>query len=245
MFFTGPLNLPALPGPGLAREGWIERGGVERQRLRYILPSMPLGAMSGKDAGNLELLDGAPLFEDLMSFNPVPPSVKWRKEVGLTWRGTGERVVQNSNAQQSTPVHSLGPIPTQGGSSLGNMDCMIPLDYPIPAGHDLSPLSQFPHPCRAGYPVGPVPDEIVHQCETPRLHVEYWGVHMRIRPAELYLGAATYQRQLQFFTFYDENVFGAETVREWLGEIKDAMLWYLVFAFKRYWAVRSSVETYL
>ncbi|KIJ65776.1 hypothetical protein HYDPIDRAFT_27009 [Hydnomerulius pinastri MD-312] len=255
MHFNGPLNLRPYQD-----QDWFEKGGsgdvgLNISFFQYILPFMPLGAMSRKDAGNLELVDGAPLFQDLMSFDRFllrcevvrvqaeklfnhprfvdicvaghGDRLEATKAVGLTWRRMGERVTVDPEAQRSVPVQSLGPLLTQAGSSLGNMDSMIPLIYPMPAGHNLSPLSQFPHPHRAGYPIAPVPDEIVRQGETPRLHVEYWRTHLHARPAELYLGASTSQRQLQFFTFYDQRVFGDEIVREWLGEIKDATLWYL------------------
>lgn len=107
------------------------------------------------------------------------------------------------------------------------MDDMIPLDYPMSASHQLSPLSPSPHPHRAGYPVCTVPDDVALECETPRLHVEYWQTHFRSRPGEVYIGAVTSQKQLQYFTFYDENVHSADTIRELMGEMKEATLWYL------------------
>ncbi|KAF9240391.1 hypothetical protein BU15DRAFT_61411 [Melanogaster broomeanus] len=204
MFFAGPLNLRPYQDQDWFEKGGLGEVGLNVSAFRYILPFMPLGAMSGKDAGNLELLDGAPLFEDLMSFNRFllrcevlssqaqklfghPRFVDicvaehnvrqdMAKAAALTWRGTGElRRAKSQCAAVYSRTFTWSDTDT-GGLELGK---------------------------------------------------QYWDVHIHARPAELYLGAATYQRQLQFFTFYDENVFGAETVREWLGEIRDAMLWYL------------------
>lgn len=107
------------------------------------------------------------------------------------------------------------------------MDHMIPLDYPIPARHQLSPLCPYPHPHRAGYPVCVVPGDVMRQCGTPRLHVEHWQTHLRMFPGDLYLGAVTAGEQLQFFVGYDENVYGADMIREWLDEVKEATRWYL------------------
>lgn len=107
------------------------------------------------------------------------------------------------------------------------MDHMFPLDYPLLVCHPLSPLSPSPHPHRAGYPVSPVPEDVIRTCDTARLHVECWHTHFRSRPGELYVGAVTSGKQLQYFTFYDENVYGADIVQELMGEIKEATLWYL------------------
>lgn len=107
------------------------------------------------------------------------------------------------------------------------MDFMVPLDYPLPAGHHLSPLSPSHHPHRAGYPVCTVPDDVVLECETPRLHVEYWQTHFHTRPGQTYLGAVTSRKQLQYFSFYDENVHSTDVIRELMGELKEATLWYL------------------
>ena len=107
------------------------------------------------------------------------------------------------------------------------MDCMIPLDYPIVASHPLSPLSPSPHPHRAGYPVCTVSDDVVRHCDTPRLHVEYWQTHFRSRPGDIYVGAVISRGQLQYFSFYDENVYNGGMVQELLGEMKEATLWYL------------------
>jgi hypothetical protein len=110
------------------------------------MPFMLLGEMCGKDAGNLELVDGVPLFQDLMSLNRfllrcevvrIQAEKLFRhprfvdlcvaghggrmeavKAAGLRWREIGERTMLERKAEQSVLLQSLGPIHTQGGSSL-------------------------------------------------------------------------------------------------------------------------------
>jgi hypothetical protein len=50
---------------------------------------------------------------------------------------------------------------------------------------------------------------------------------IRCRPAELYLGAATSQQQLNITISWDENVFDEGLVRDWLEEIRGAINFYL------------------
>ncbi|KAH0832844.1 hypothetical protein J3R83DRAFT_11771 [Lanmaoa asiatica] len=108
------------------------------------------------------------------------------------------------------------------------MDEVLPVAYPLPASHVLSPLSPVRHPHRAGYvPTdGGLPADVL-DCAQTRLCVESWRTHLRTRPAELYLGASTTRGQLEFFAFYDELVFDSADVVEWIGEVMDAMKWYL------------------
>ncbi|KAH0825745.1 hypothetical protein J3R83DRAFT_9918, partial [Lanmaoa asiatica] len=253
MLFGGVVNLRPY------WDDWFHNGGSGEVGLNigsyvhHVLPFMPLGAMASKNIDHLELVDGAPLFQDLMSFDRFLLRCEWVRleseklsrspwflEIcvathnnalegnamrAATWRRAGERVVLSAEAQQ--PVPSQGPVFAQRGSNLGDMDHMIPLDYPMPASHQLSPLSSSPHPHRAGYPVCTVPDDVALQCETPRLHVEYWQTHVRILPGDIYVGALTSRKQLQYFSLYDENVYSRDITRELLGEIKEATLWYL------------------
>ena len=102
------------------------------------------------------------------------------------------------------------------------MDNMIPLDYPLPPNQ-----CSTPHSHRAGYPPWSPPAAAFEDAKTPRLHVEYWRTHLHTRPAELYLAASSVHQQLQYFTSYDQRVFGKEIIMEWIQELKDATLWYL------------------
>ncbi|KAG9311988.1 hypothetical protein JVU11DRAFT_7259 [Chiua virens] len=254
MLFIGLVNLRSHFDPDWFCNGGSGEIGLNFSFHQHVLPFMPLGAMANKK-DELELINGAPRFQDLMSFGRFLLRCEWVKSRGeklfrnprfleiciathnsaletnkskaANWRRSGERARSSAEALEPLPLENLGPVFTQRGSSLGNMDCMMPLDYPLPANHHLSPISSFPHPHRAGYPVCTVPDDVVTQCERPRLHVEYWQTHFRSRPGDVYLGALTTQKQLQYFTFYDENAFSEDLMKEFMGELKNATLWYL------------------
>lgn len=53
-------------------------------------------------------------------------------------------------------------------------------------------------------------------------------LRLRCRPGELYLGASTSNNKLHLKFFWDGNVFDDESVKEWLREVRDAVVWYLV-----------------
>lgn len=57
--------------------------------------------------------------------------------------------------------------------------------------------------------------------------MENTETHLHTRPAELYLGAASSRGRLNMYVFYDGNVFEDGIVKEWLDEVKEAVLWYL------------------
>ncbi|KAH7921279.1 hypothetical protein BV22DRAFT_1019666 [Leucogyrophana mollusca] len=251
MHFHGPLNLRPYLDSDWFKEGGSGDVGLNISFFQYTLPFMPLGKMSRPGTNNLELVNGAPSFSDLMSFgrfllrcsmvksqaeqifnhprfvdisvaahvDRVPPS----KEAALKWMQNGERLCSHE-VPVAIPADKLGPVLSQGGSSLGNMDALVPLDYPLPSSHPLSPLSKKSHPHRAGYALF----DGDHEASEPlRLHIEYWRTHLHARFGELYLGASTSQKRLQYNIFYDGNVFREEVVQEWLDEIRDATLWYL------------------
>ncbi|KAF8556514.1 hypothetical protein OG21DRAFT_1506443 [Imleria badia] len=62
---------------------------------------------------------------------------------------------------------------------------------------------------------------------TPKVAVVNSGIHVHARPAELYLTADSMSGRLNMNVIYDSNVFEDGVVREWLGEVKEAVLWYL------------------
>ncbi|KAG8221372.1 hypothetical protein J3R82DRAFT_1547 [Butyriboletus roseoflavus] len=255
MLFTGLVNLRPHWDKDWFKSGGSGEVGLNFGFYQHVLPFMPLGTITGKHAHKLELVDGAPLFEDLMSFDRFflrcgilkrrieelfrhprfldisiaghSDQLILNKGAALAWRRAGKRVMMIAGGEQPLPMQDPGPTFAHGGSTLGDMDHVIPLDYPIPARHQLSPLCPYPHPHRAGYPVCVVPGDVMRQCGTPRLRVEHWRTHLRMLPGDLYLGAVTARMQLQFFAAYDENVYGAHVIREWLAELKEATRWYL------------------
>lgn len=52
-------------------------------------------------------------------------------------------------------------------------------------------------------------------------------LRLRCRPGELYLGASTSNDKLHLKFFWDGNVFEDGAVKEWLDEVRDAVVWYL------------------
>ena len=61
----------------------------------------------------------------------------------------------------------------------------------------------------------------------PRIVVENAMTRLHTRPAELYLSALTARDQLNMYVSYDANVYEEGVVREWLDEVRGAVLWYL------------------
>lgn len=105
---------------------------------------------------------------------------------------------------------------------------VTPIEYPLPATHPLSPCSSVSHPAKAGYII---PSQSLlptsENATTPTIAVENARTRLHTRPAELYLGAASSRGQLHMLVFYDANVFEEGVVREWLDEVREAVLWYL------------------
>lgn len=122
--------------------------------------------------------------------------------------------------------HDSSRILAHGGSSIGNLDKIVSLEYPLPSTNPLSPRSNRSHPVKAGYLVPQASDPSDDELEA-KLVLEYSRTYLHARPAELYVGAATLHKQLHFEIFYDGNVYQKNVVQEWLEEVKDAALWYL------------------
>ncbi|KAH7907876.1 hypothetical protein BJ138DRAFT_1158948 [Hygrophoropsis aurantiaca] len=252
MHFNGPLNLRPHQ-----HQDWFKRGGsgdvgLNISFFQYTLPSMPLGVLARPITKNLRLVNGAPPFEDIFPFkrflhrcnivkmtaekvfshprfvdiavaahNRIEPA----KTVALKWLHEKQRSTLNPG--ELVPAQSMGPVLSLAGSTLGNMDGFIPPEYPLPSSHHLSPVAPSDHPHRAGYYEELESSHDLREPEEPRLRVEYWRTHLHARPAELYLGASTAHRRLQYMIFYDEKVFPRAIVQEWMGEVRDATLWYL------------------
>lgn len=119
------------------------------------------------------------------------------------------------------------------------MDSILPLEYPIPSTHPLSPRSSAAHPTKAGHlpstrtPLSRVDSPSLTsetasiQDACPILHLLSSDLRLRCRPGELYLGASTFHSQLCLKFFWDGNVFDGATVKEWLDEVREAAIWYL------------------
>ncbi|GLB34885.1 hypothetical protein LshimejAT787_0204500 [Lyophyllum shimeji] len=216
MVTGGPLSIR----PYLDRE-WHQNGGSGNVALAIgfffmRLPFMPLGS-----AGNLRPGDSLPSFQDLLSFqrfllrsrsikrqsaslmkHPLflhlsgtrsQASVERLKDVARNWKKKrGEAAVQ-------IPVMKQSPVMAHGGSSLGNIDHLVPRYYP------LEPRA----------------------ASTPRLYLHFSQTRLHCRPAELYLGAATTRQQLHLNVFWDMNVYEEDTIREWLNEVREATEFYL------------------
>ncbi|KAG1736437.1 uncharacterized protein EDB91DRAFT_505789 [Suillus paluster] len=254
MHLSGGLNLRPYQDRDWFQTGGSGDIGINISFFWYTLPFMPLGEMSKGDASKLELVDGAPDFPALMSFDRFllrcanvraqaqkvfnhprfvdictagHDRVASTREVALKWLETRDSVFPDDGHESARPVQSLNPIVTQLGSTLGNVDNVLPLDYPLPPDQELSPLCSMPHPNRTGYPAWSPPADAVEDAKTPRLHIEFWRVHLHAHPAELYLAASSMHQQLHYFTSYDQRVFSEETMQEWMRELKDATLWYL------------------
>ncbi|RDB21134.1 hypothetical protein Hypma_011674 [Hypsizygus marmoreus] len=213
----GPLNLR----PFLDRS-WYERGGIGDVSLKIgfffrTLPFMPLGSASKLAPG-----DTLPDVQDMLSLprfllrcrsvqqqanrlvnHPLflhistarsQASISRLKVVVSQWKNKLEQA-----ADHDIPVPDQGLVLSHGGSSMGNLDHLIPLDYP---------LSRTPG-------------------TAPILHLLKSGTQLHCRPGELYLGASTTRQQLHLFIHWDKNVYDEETVKEWLQEVRSATECYL------------------
>ena len=149
MFFSGPINLRPYEDRTWFEEGGEGEVGINVSFWQCVLPFMPLGVMSakGKEVGDVEMMAGAPSFGALMPFGRFLHRcevarremkkvfeharfvemcvtgyqfrVAARREAANAWR-TMEARARNGNSVH-VPVHALGPIITQVGSSLGNV----------------------------------------------------------------------------------------------------------------------------
>ncbi|KZT28425.1 hypothetical protein NEOLEDRAFT_1086705 [Neolentinus lepideus HHB14362 ss-1] len=113
-----------------------------------------------------------------------------------------------------------GLVTTHGGSSMGNIDNIVPLNYPLPTTHSLSSRQRAPRiPFSKSTSVADKPPIVLTILDSYTL--------LHCRPAELYLGATTSRDMLYINVFWDGNVYDSKLVKEWLEEVKNAALWYL------------------
>ncbi|KAG9316138.1 hypothetical protein JVU11DRAFT_3815 [Chiua virens] len=115
------------------------------------------------------------------------------------------------------------------GSSFGNLDSVLPLEYPLSATHPLSPFSSVPHPSKAGYvqPASAILTTSRTNGSATTMVIKDTRTTYHTRPGEIYLGAWSSGGRLKMYGLYDSNVYEEAVVMEWLSEIKGAVLWYL------------------
>ncbi|KAF8201727.1 hypothetical protein BJ912DRAFT_514561 [Pholiota molesta] len=224
MSSVGPLNLR----PFLDKE-WIEAGGFSHVCVSigfffYSLPMMPLGASARLRPGaevppfdamlskNRFLLRSRlikkqsnntfkhPLFLELGSVSR-PARLAFHKRKAFQWR-TERGPPKDFTAKTFSPLEEAarGPVFNNGGSSMGNIDLLLPREYPLGYEKDST---------------------------VPNLRLIKNTTMLHCRPTELYLGASTSQQQLQLIIHWDNNVFDEAVVTEWLEEVKNAVDFYL------------------
>ncbi|KAF8077876.1 hypothetical protein FPV67DRAFT_17561 [Lyophyllum atratum] len=216
MVTGGPLSLR----PYLDRE-WFQNGGSSNICLAIGffflgLPFMPLGSSTKIAPGGTlpdvqDLLSPSRFLLRSQSLRKQSPnltkhplflhvsgarsqaSVKRLQDVARNWQEKqGEDAIH-------IPVMDQSPVFSHSGSSLGNIDSLVPRHYPLePRGSSKPSLS---------------------------LHTS--GTQLHCRPAELYLGAATTRQRLHLNIFWDMNVYDEDTIKEWLDEVRGATEVYL------------------
>ncbi|KAH0833442.1 hypothetical protein J3R83DRAFT_12557 [Lanmaoa asiatica] len=252
----GPLNLrPYLDKAWFERGG----GGEFMLSISYFyyqLPFMTLGATAER-RGLSD--DGAPPFSDLLTFDrflhraglvkkqaiaffshplffeivraaSLSRLERARLDVLQWMKETANGTRRSSDKDEVLAVTDMPMVWAYWGSSVGNVDLVSPLEYPLSPTHPLSPYSSVPHPAKAGYVTPPSVARSPSASgadSAPTIAVEYIGTHLHVRPSELYLGAASSRGQLYMTVFHDGNVFEEAVVREWLDEVREAVLWYL------------------
>ncbi|KAH7911183.1 hypothetical protein BJ138DRAFT_955377 [Hygrophoropsis aurantiaca] len=252
MHTGGPLNLRPFLDTQWYNRGGGGDVFLAISFFMYTMPSMTLGSTERDPQTLLNLVDGAPPFSALLSFKrfilrslmvqaqaerylrhplfleitiwPRIERIERKRQAAIAWKQWVVGGQPNDADEKISPMDQKGPIFAQGGSSIGNMDSIIPLEYPMPSSNPLSPTANTTHPAKAGFP----PCTSNHPTDsTPRLFVEQARTHLRCRPAELYLGVGTTRKLLHLSVFWDENVYDRALVQEWLGEVMDATLYYL------------------
>ncbi|EIW77189.1 hypothetical protein CONPUDRAFT_146235 [Coniophora puteana RWD-64-598 SS2] len=146
------------------------------------------------------------------------------------WVRNGQQVKHDSETPKTIGFDDIQEgqtVLSLAGSSLGDMDVRIPRAYPLPSTHPLSPRSRKSHPVRAGYSTSPSPASERYSDAEPTLIVDWWLSILHARPLELYFGSVMRHGTIELLVFWDENVYEAGIIREWLDEIVLATRSYL------------------
>ncbi|EIN07288.1 hypothetical protein PUNSTDRAFT_135974 [Punctularia strigosozonata HHB-11173 SS5] len=167
----------------------------------------------------------------------LPSRIDRMRSAVTEWRtlkaaGTDPRTLYTDRPIDVSTLQD-GLVLTHGGSSMGNVDVIQPLSYPLSKSHPLSIFGsrgrekQVPAFTQTVAPHKAAQSDNGVTVERPLLEVLLHRTHLHCRPGELYLGSTTSRGQLHMHIFWDENVYDESVVTEWLHEVKQAAEHYL------------------
>ncbi|KAF9234348.1 hypothetical protein BU15DRAFT_79099 [Melanogaster broomeanus] len=203
----GPLNLR----PYLDQQ-WFSKGGAGEFFLAisfffYQLPFMTLGVTTQQHRDDLALSNGAPPFANLLTFNRFLHRANMVKRQAANFLNHPLFLeiasVEPITQLERTRIRALEWLKSvEEGTMADDTEVLAPADFPG---------TTWAH---GGSSVGNNFRGILD------------GASSRT-PGQLYLGAVTIHKQLHMKVFYDVNVFEEAIAREWLDEVRDAVVWYL------------------
>ncbi|KAF9053784.1 hypothetical protein BDZ89DRAFT_1098268 [Hymenopellis radicata] len=210
MWAAGPLNIR----PYLDQQ-WYKDGGIDNVLLAigfffYKIPFMPLKLNEDKsvpDVGSLLSMKRFVYRCQLMKkqanghlHHPLFLELVAARFPGLIQdvKNLGQKMQtpfmrEDDVALQLPDMGKNGPVIAMGGSSFGRVDDILPRNYPSSA-----------------------------TVSTPTIRLLSSAAHLRCRPGEVYLGAASVGNIMYMNVFWDSNVVKEDIVKEWLAEVKAA-----------------------
>ncbi|KAK0228684.1 hypothetical protein IW262DRAFT_1352300 [Armillaria fumosa] len=211
-YTMGPVNIR----PYLDRE-WYTGGGAENPMLSIGFYAYPMSFVPLKPGGahsTFEALLSRQRFwyrcrnmkkraNDLLKHPLLLDigSVRYPRAIA-TLKGLGSKAQASSSGEENLPISAIDRARRGVVSSFG--------------GSNFGSADKL-LPCE--FPVG---------AETPRIYVRSSGARLRCHPGEIYLGASTYQNELELVVYWDNNVTEKSITEEWLLEVKNATLYYLL-----------------
>ncbi|CAA7267551.1 unnamed protein product [Cyclocybe aegerita] len=223
MFSAGPLNMRPFLDKSWIDAGGFFSVCVSIGFFFYLLPFMPLGAGAKLRPGPgpqlptfEEQLSSQrfflrsrsirkqadnyfrhPLFVELGEVN-LPHRIARIQPVAVQWRRDGlPPHILDDRPLSPKEQAATGFILGNGGSSMGNVDLLLPREYPS------------------------------ENSDKPMIYLREEKTFLHCRPTELYLGASTSAQQLKLHVFFDGNVYDDEVVSEWLDDVVSATEYYL------------------
>ncbi|KAJ7632700.1 hypothetical protein FB45DRAFT_512395 [Roridomyces roridus] len=220
---AGPQNIR----PFLHKE-WFEQGGRSNVTVNvgyffFTLPYTPLGPATlapGSAIPELGTLMSQPRF--LLRCNMMKrqasrylnhplffevaagrmePRLERAREMAMKWEADPENYVLPTEVskQNVSPIEQVnyGPINTHGWSTFGNIYNELARTYPY------------------------------QSTEKSLIQLLKYQSFLHCRFGELYLASGTSEGRLYWFVMYDNNVYTADIIEEWVGEIKQATRFYL------------------
>jgi len=139
-----------------------------------------------------------------------------RKEAGRFWRRIHEGGELDESEKHVPSVLTNDIVYHNLASSMGNIDPLRPIEYPV---HPFDPLSS------QKYCPQPKADEELSTEPTIRV-INSWE-RLCPRPTELYLCSVTQDKKLSVSVSWDGNTYEDSVVEEWLKEVKLAVHHYL------------------